>query len=105
MVLNVTDAVYPERQPADHSAGCPVSCVKLYSIMVYPHGNCSYNLSFISGQGEAHGHAVGLSFLDVSFGAPPATQPVQRILQAEVGSMRISHGTLISYFSAVSWAA
>lgn len=42
MVLNVTDAVYPERQPADHSAGCPVSCVKLYFIMVYPHGNCNY---------------------------------------------------------------
>lgn len=44
MVLNVTDAVYPERQPADHSAGCPVSCVKLYSIMVYPHGNYNYKI-------------------------------------------------------------
>lgn len=42
MVLNVTDAVYSERQPADHSAGCPVSCVKLYFIMVYPHGNYNY---------------------------------------------------------------
>jgi len=48
---------------------------------------------------------VGLSFMGFSFGAPPPTQPVQRILQAEVGSMRISHGTLISYVSAVSWAA
>ena len=64
-----------------------------------------YNLSFISGQGEALGDAVGHSFIGFSFGAPPATQPVQRIMQAEVGSMRISHGTLISYFSAVSWAA
>lgn len=44
MVLNVTDAVYSERQPADHSAGCPVSCVKLYFIMVYPHGNCNYKI-------------------------------------------------------------
>ena len=59
MVLNVTDAVYPERQPADHSAGCPVSCVKLYSSMVYPHriaitkyAQNGYNLSFISGPRE-----------------------------------------------------
>ena len=64
-----------------------------------------YNLSFISGRIESHGIAVGLSFIGFSFDARPATQPVQRILQAEVGSMRISHGTLISYFSAVSRAA
>lgn len=33
-----------------------------------------------------------------------AQQPVQCILQAEVGSIRISHGTLMSYFPAVSCA-
>ena len=74
-------------------------------ITITKYAQNGYNLSFISGQGEAHGDAVGLSFIGFSFGAPPATQPVQRILQAEVGSMRISHGTLISYFSAVPWAA
>ena len=74
-------------------------------ITITKHAQNGYNLSFISGQGEAHGNVVGLSFMDFSFGAPPPTQPVQRILQAEVGSMRISHGTLISYASAVSRAA
>lgn len=56
-------------------------------IAITKYAQNGYNLSFISGQGEAHGHAVGLSFIDFSFGAPPATQPVQRILQAEVGSI------------------
>ena len=41
----------------------------------------------------------------LQFWCSAAQQPVQRILQAEVGSMRISHGTLISYVSAVSRAA
>ena len=33
-----------------------------------------------------------------------AQQPVQCILQAEVGSIKISHGTLISYLAAFSCA-
>ena len=75
-------------------------------ITITKYAQNGYNLSFISGRIESHGIAVGLySFIGFSFDARPATQPVQRILQAEVGSMRISHGTLISYFSAVSRAA
>ena len=74
-------------------------------ITITKYAQNGYNLSFISGRIESHGIAVGLSFIGFSFDDRPATQPVQRILQAEVGSMRISHGTLISYFSAVSWAA
>lgn len=38
-----------------------------------------YNLSFIFGQGEAHGDAVGLSFIDVSFGAPPPSSGAAHI--------------------------
>ena len=74
-------------------------------ITITKYAQNGYNLSFISGRIESHGIAVGLSFIGFSFDARPAKQPVQRILQAEVGSMRISHGTLISYFSAVFWAA
>lgn len=112
MVLNVTDAVYPERQPADHSAGCPVSCVKLYFIMVYPHGNYNYKICtkwlqfvfYLQTNGVPR-HRRGTFVHRFQLWCSSAQQPVQRILQAEVGSMRISHGTLISYFSAVFWAA
>ena len=111
MVLNVTDAVYPERQPADHSAGCPVSCVKLYSIMVYPHGNCNYKICtkwlqfvFYLRTGRGPRPCRGPLVYRLQFWCSSAQQPVQRILQAEVGSMRISHGTLISYLAAFSCA-
>ena len=40
-------------------------------ITITKYAQNGYNLSFISGQGEAHGHAVGLSFIGFSFGAPP----------------------------------
>ena len=74
-------------------------------ITITKYAQNGYNLSLPYGRIESHVIAVGLSFIGFSFDARPATQPVQRILQAEVGSMRISHGTLISYFSAVSRAA
>lgn len=105
MVLNVTDAVYPERQPADHSAGCPVSCVKLYSIMVYPHGNCNYKICtkwlqfvFYLRTGRGPRPCRGPLVHRLQFWCSSGQQPMRCILQAEVGSMRISHGTLISYF-------
>ena len=97
MVLNVTDAVYPERQPADHSAGCPVSCVKLYFIMVYPHGNYNYKICtkwlqfvFYLRTGRGSRRCRGPLVYRLQFWCSSAQQPVQRILQAEVGSMRIA---------------
>lgn len=94
MVLNVTDAVYPERQPADHSAGCPVSCVKLYFIMVYPHGNYNYKICtkwlqfvFYLRTGRGPRPCRGPLVYRLQFWCSSAQQPVQRILQAEVGSI------------------